>query len=153
MAGMLALALVAAQPVSAVRPVAQIVEHYAIEVPAGYALKDVSPKLIDFELFALVDKRTRSTKCTLYIGNFPSFPMFRWAGSPIESKGSDRTRREFRSAHRVDGLMSFRGVTYQDSAESPFTSIHYFADHLSRAEIKIVTAMVDSIRVAKKDIR
>ena len=153
MTGIVALTLVAAQPISAAGPVVQMVEHYAIEVPAGYTLKDVSPKLIDFELFALVDKRTSATKCTLYIGNFPSFPKLRWAGSPTESKGSDRTRREFRSTDRIEGVMTFTGVTYQDSTGSPFTSIHYFADRLSGAEIKVVTAMVDSIRVAKKDIR
>ena len=72
MTGILALILVAAAPSPAVGQVVQVVEHYAIDVPAGFALKDVSPRDMDFDLYALVDKRTGAVKGTVYIGNAPS---------------------------------------------------------------------------------
>ena len=127
----------------------QVVEHYAIEVPAGYVLKDVSPKLMDFDLYALADQRTGTVKCTLYVGNHPAFPKFRWRGKPIESGRNGETRKEFRSSDRVEGVMNFSGVTYKNTPGSPFETIHYFADHLNAHEMQVLTALLDSIHIAR----
>ncbi len=149
MTGILALVLVTASATSTESGRVQVIEHYAIAVPAGYVLKDVSPKLMDFDLYALADQRTGSVKCTLYVGNHPAFPKFRWSGRPTESGRSGGTRKEFRSPDRVEGLMNFSGVTYKNTPGSPFETIHYFADHLSAHEMKVVTAVLDTIRIAK----
>jgi hypothetical protein len=153
MIGILALILVATPPAPSARGAVQVVEHYAIEVPADYTLKDVSPKIMDFDLYALAEKRTGIVKCTLYVGNAPAFPKLRWSGKPTESTQNLGTKKEYRSSDRIEGLMTFQGLTYKDSAGSPFTSLHYFADHLSAADLKVVAAMVGSISIAKKDLK
>jgi len=152
MTGVLALILLAAPPAPASGAAVQVIEHYAIEVPPGYALKDASPQLMDFDLYALTDQRTGAVKCTLYFGNAPQFPKLRWSGRPVETKQGGGTRREFRSPERIEGLLTFEGLSYKNVPFSPFESIHYFADHLSAAEPKAVAAMVDSVRVAKKKL-
>jgi hypothetical protein len=131
----------------------QVIEHYAVQVPAGYILKDMSPKMMDFDLYALTESSSGEVKCTLYVGNDPRFPRFRWSGKPIESSPAGGTRKEFRSADRIEGLLTFKGVTYGNSLPSPFQTIHYFADHLSAIDMKVVTALVDSVSVVKKDLK
>jgi hypothetical protein len=153
MMGILALVLTSAATVPADGRVVQQVEHYAIEVPAGYVLKDVSPKMMDFELYALTEKRTGKAKCTLYVGNQPAFPKLRWSGKPVESRQSGGTRKEFRSSDRVEGLMTFQDVTYKDSGGSPFQTIHYFAEHLSAPDMTVLAAMLDSITVTRKELK
>lgn len=153
MIAILALVLTSAAPLPGDGPVVQVVEHYGIEVPAGYVLKDVSPKMMDFDLYALTEKRTGKVKCTLYVGNHPAFPKLRWSGKPVETRQSGGTRKEFRSSDRVEGLMTFLDVTYKDSGGSPFQTIHYLADHLRAPDLEVVTAMLDSISVAKKELK
>jgi hypothetical protein len=151
MTAILALILMATPP--STDHVVQVVEHYGIEVPAGYILKDVSPKQMDFDLYALADTRTGSVKCTLYFGNAPAFPKLRWSGKPTESRQHGASRKEFRSSDRIEGLMNFDGLSYKGVPASPFESVHYFADHLSTADVKLVATMVDSITIAKKDLK
>jgi hypothetical protein len=152
MIGFLALILVANPSPPVGGGTVQVVEHYAIEVPAGHVLKDVSPKLIDFDLYALTDTHTGRVKCTVYFGNAPSFPELRWSGRPTESKQSTGTRKEFRGPDRIEGLMTFHGLSYKRTPFSPVGSIHYFADHLTAGDVKLVATMVDSITVAKKHL-
>lgn len=152
MIAILALVLAAASTMPGTGPVVQVVEHYGIEVPAGYVLKDVSPRMTDFSLYALTEKRTGKVSCTLYVGNHPDFPKLRWSGKPVKARQSGGTRKEFRSSDQIEGLMTFPDVTYRGSEGSPFQTIHYFADHLRALDMKAVTAMVDSISVAKKDL-
>jgi hypothetical protein len=130
----------------------QVIEHYAVQVPAGYVLKDVSPKLMDFELYALTDSRSGEVKCTLYVGNNPRFPTLRWSGNPSQSHQGAGTRREFRSADRIEGVMMFERVS-KSSLMSPFQVIHYFADHLSAVDMKAVAALVDSVIVVHQDLQ
>ncbi len=70
----------------------------------------------------------------------------------MESSSGDRTRSEFRSADRIEGLMTFQGLTQKKLSPSPFGMIHYVADHLRAADLEAVTALVDSIRLVKKDL-
>jgi hypothetical protein len=49
--------------------------------------------------------------------------------------------------------MTFNGVTNRNSLPSPFQMIHYFADHLSAIDMKVVTALADSISIVKKDLQ
>jgi hypothetical protein len=113
-------------------------------------LKDVSPKLMDFDLYALAEKRSGSVRCTLYFGNAPAFPRLRWSGRPTESRQNGGTRKEFRSPDQVEGLMAFEGLSYKGAPMAPFEDVHYFADHLNAADMKVVSAMVDSISVARR---
>ena len=49
--------------------------------------------------------------------------------------------------------MTFKSVTYRNSLPSPFHMVHYFADHLSAADMKVVTALVESISIVKQDLQ
>ena len=151
MAALLALILVAT-PASA-HHVVHVVQHYRVEVPAGYVLKDLSPKQKDVRLYALADTRTGSVKCRFFLGHLPKFPKLRWSGKPTESRQSGGSRKEFRAADRIEGLMNFDGLSWKGYPMSPFGWIYYVGDHLSASEVKLVATMMDSISVIKKDLR
>jgi hypothetical protein len=148
----LVLALIAATPAAPTAGTVRTFNHYAIEIPAGYVVKDVSPPRMDFEIYNLVDGKGK-VKCGLYFGNAPQFPMFKWESqSPTESKDANRTKKAYRSATRMEGLLEFSGLTYKGIPATPFSIIHYFADGLSAADAKAVSAMVESIRVVQKHL-
>src|SRR5437868_5747663 len=87
-------------------------QHFSIEVPAGYQLKDSSPPMMDFDLYDLIDLKTKKARCRLYVGNAPRFPLFSWSGAPTVSRTPGKEQTDFRSASRVEGTIKFSGLTY-----------------------------------------
>ena len=131
---------------------AQTFNHYSIEIPAGYVVKDVSPPMMDFDLYQLVDGRGKA-RCGLYFGNAPQFPFYKWGSkSPVESREAGRMKKAFQSSTRMEGVLEFSGLTYKTTPYTPFSMIHYFADGLSADDIKAFSAMVNSIHVTKKHL-
>jgi hypothetical protein len=151
----LVLALFAATPAAAAPTAgdAQTFNHYAIKIPAGYVVKDVSPPMMDFDLYQLVDGKG-TVKCGLYFGNAPRFPIYGWGSkSPVDSGDASRMKKAYQSSTRMEGVIEFSGLTYKGLPATPFSKIHYFADRLSADDVKALSAMVDSIRVVEKDLK
>jgi hypothetical protein len=130
----------------------QTFNHYAIEIPAGYVVKDVSPPMTDFDLYQLIDGKGK-VKCGLYFGNAPKFPTYKWGSKlPVETRDASRAKKAFQSSTRMEGVLKFSGLTYKTTPDTPFSMIHFFADGLSTDEIKAFSAMVDSIHVVQKHL-
>jgi hypothetical protein len=130
----------------------QTFNHYAIEIPAGYVVKDVSQPMMDFDLYQLVDGKGKA-KCGLYFGNFPQFPTYKWGTTPpVETRDASRTKKAYQSSTRMEGVLQFSGLSYKMLPNTPFSLIHYFADGLSAEELKAMSAMVDSIHVVQKHL-
>ena len=105
--------------------------------------------MIDFDLYDLIDMKTKKAKCRLYVGNFPDFPQFTWRKRPTVSRIPNREQTEFRSASRVEGKIEFSGLTYKDQSSSPWTIVHYMAEGLSAREAQLIVRMIGSIAVTR----
>jgi hypothetical protein len=142
-------ALVAA--VTALGPTSSSIEHYSIEVPAGYEAKDVSPPMMDFEVYRVARQHSNGVACGLYLGNAPGFPKLRWSSKkPVETKGDGRITKAFERPGALEGLIEFSGLTYKDSKiGSPFTFIHYWCDKLDEGSGRDMLKMIASIKVAR----
>jgi hypothetical protein len=126
------------------------VAHYAIDIPGGYEAKDVSPPMMDFDLYRVTRQGSQDVACGLYFGNHPSFPKLHgWRQEAMETKGDDRTTTAFQRSGAIEGLIKFSGLAYKDSDHSPWSAIHYFCDGLDEAGLKVMLAMVASIKVAR----
>jgi hypothetical protein len=134
---------------SGASPTRTQVQHFSIEVPAGYELKDSSPPMIDFDLYDLIELKTKKARCRLYLGNSPKFPLFSWSGAPTVSRAPGREQTEFRSKSRVEGTIKYSGLTYKKSPSSPWTIVHYMAEHLSEGEVQLIERMIGSITVTR----
>ena len=145
------LALLAAgpAPASGTSPTRTQIEHFSVEVPAGYELKDSSPRMMDFDLYDLIDLKTKKARCRLYVGNHPNFPLFTWANAPTVSRTADREQTDFRSATRVEGKIKFSGLTYKKQSYSGWTIVHYMAENLSEPEVQLIGRMIASIAVTR----
>src|SRR4051812_8133424 len=54
------------------------VGHYAIYIPAGYVLDDVTPQMADFELLEIRKTGVFNERIGIYFGNAPNFPKYDW---------------------------------------------------------------------------
>jgi hypothetical protein len=105
--------------------------------------------MMDFDLYDLTDLKTKKAKCRLYVGNAPRFPIFTWKGEPTVSRTPGREHTEFRSASRVEGTVKFSGLTYKTTPSSPWTIVHYIAEHLSEGEVQLIERAIKSIEVTR----
>ena len=132
-------------------PGRHVIHHYSVELPAGYTMQHVWPKM-DFDLYVVIARDDEMRKCTLYFGNFPSFPKFQWSGEPTVTSANGWTRKEFRSLEKIEGLVSASGLTYRGSF-TPFSRVHYYCHDLRPGEVSTFSAMMDSLRIAKPVIQ
>jgi len=130
-------------------PTSITVAHYLIEIPAGYVAKDVSPPMMDFDLYMVTRQGRKEITCTLYFGNHPSFPKLQWSKKPVETKGDKRTAKAFQRPGAIEGVIEFSGLTYQHPSGTPFGSIHYFGDKLDDGAVKDMLRMIASIKVTR----
>ncbi|HEY0711934.1 MAG TPA: hypothetical protein VGF45_04625 [Polyangia bacterium] len=129
------------------------INHYSVELPASYRLKDITPKLMDFGLYAVVGRQDGKVRCTLYFGNHPDFPSKRWAGAPVATRDGWRTRKEFRDANRIEGVIAFEGLSYKGSSGTPYSKIHYLAERVRPADQPLLLSMLDSIAVENPHLK
>jgi hypothetical protein len=152
---MVASILIATLAVSspAPSPTPITVAHYSIEIPLGYEARDVSPPMMDFDLYSVTRQGSKRAACTLYFGNHPQFPKLRWWGrKPVETKSDRRTTKAFQRSDAIEGVVEFSGLTYKSSGHSPWTLIHYFCDGLDEAEIRDMLGMIGSIKVVQPHV-
>ena len=136
---------------SANRTLTFSINHYDLDVPDAYSVRDTSPGLADFELYA-IDNPTSHAELGLYFGNFPHFPTLSWNSAPVTSASGDKTAKEFRysaARRQLEGLLQFTGLGYAGAPITPFSSVHYFAEDVSDEDGKIFAGIARSIRVAR----
>lgn len=127
-------------------------EHYSIEIPAGYELEDVSP-MGDFDLYQVTRRGSKSVVCGLYIGNFPSFPKLDWGSQrSVRTMGDNRTTVALQRPDAMEGVIRFSGLTYKGSTGTPWQAIHYMCDRLDEVGAKEMAAMIASIKVVRPDV-
>ena len=129
-----------------------VIAHFALDVPSGFELVDVSPRMADFALYELVDREKNRAICRIYVGNSPAFPSLQWSGSPKVLRQPRRKKREFRATNRIEGRITFSGLSYKGSAGTPFSTIHYFADALSETNLQSIDQLIESIAVMRTHI-
>jgi hypothetical protein len=96
------------------------VEHYSIQIPGGYEAKDVSPPMMDFEVYRVTRQR------------------------------EGRTTKALQRPGALEGLIEFSGLTYKESSRgSPFTFIHYWCEALDEGARRDMLGMIASITVAR----
>jgi hypothetical protein len=125
--------------------------HYDLDLPAGYAVKDITPPLADFELYEISGSRA-GARLGLYFGNHPQFPKYEWAGPPRSESKKGRTSQQYpysSKERRMEGRIMFDGLSYKTTAHSPYTYAHYFATDVNADEARIFEEIVRSIRVAR----
>ena len=128
------------------------VNHYAINLPSGYELLDITPGMADFELFEIVNKENRSDKMRLYFGNQPDFPSYDWAESPLKSMGEGvkKTFYDYRESDgALEGVLVFSSLSYRGSNQSPYSKIHYFAKAINCEAGARFLRVISSIKVVR----
>jgi hypothetical protein len=129
------------------------VTHYSIEIPLGYEARDVSPPMMDFDLYSITRRGSKRVACTLYFGNHPQFPKLRWPSQkPVETKSDKRTTKAFQRSDAIEGLIEFSGLTYKSSGHTPWTLIHYFCDGLDELAVRHMVGMISSIKVVQPHV-
>jgi hypothetical protein len=53
-----------------------------------------------------------------------------------------------RRSKRTEGRLTCDGLSHKDGGGTPFSVVHFFAEHLDEREADVIVAMVRSIRVA-----
>ena len=131
-----------------------ILQHYSIEIPAGYEAKDVSPPTMDFALYQVTRRGSKRLACSLYLGNSPNFPELHWSGrKAVETKSDDHTTTAFQRQGAIEGVMSFSGLTYKEQRSgSPWTSVHYLCHDLDQAGMRDMLRMIASIKVVRPHV-
>jgi hypothetical protein len=130
-------------------PTSVVIEHYSVDVPAGYSIAEVGPKE-DFDLYLIISVRSPRKRLGLYIGNHPSFPAYKWGRRAREETKTDVSLEEFEyDGQKMEGLMTFSGLTYKTQSHSPFPRVHYFTNDADAADAKRFAEIVRSIRVTK----
>lgn len=127
------------------------INHYDIDVPTGYSIKDRSPAMSDFDLYEITGNRP-TAKLALYFGNHPQFPKFEWSSSPHIESRNGRTTDEYLYSpkqRRMEGRIMFDGLSYKTRAHSPYTYVHYFASDVNEDDARIFEEITRSIRVAR----
>ena len=134
------------------KPTREVWNHFAIEIPATYVAKNVTPRMADFQLYEVVSGDGRS-RCTLYFGNHPAFPKLKWSNPPIEERHKGVVVKEYGytpEERRIEGLLRFSGLAYGGTDESPFSMVHYVSENLEPAQAQSFMRMVGSIVVVKR---
>jgi hypothetical protein len=126
--------------------------HYSIEIPAGYEARHV-PVRADFDLSQVGRRGSSKVSCGFYLGNFSQFPQGHWGRrKPLETRGENRTTTTFQCPGTLEGLITFSGLSYKKSGDSPWTTVHYFCDDLDESGMKDMLGMVDSIKVVRPHV-
>jgi len=127
------------------------INHYDVDVPAGFVITDRSPRRADFDLYE-VSGGSSGAKLQLYFGNHPRFPTYKWAGAPRAESQDGRSAKEYPyspAEKRMEGVLTFSGLSYKATPHSPYTQIHYFATDVDPSTARIFADIVRSIRVAR----
>ena len=125
--------------------------HYAIEIPANYRAKNITPSIADFELYEVV-AREGDARCVLYFGNAPAFPKYKWPGPPIQHQDKEKRIRVHaftNTTGTMEGLLEFGRLSYRGVEQSPFSSVHYFCERTSSNQALLFDRMIKSIVVVK----
>lgn len=130
-----------------------VINHYRIKLLPGYALRDVTPPMADFELKEIYKAKDRGKKVTVYFGNAPSFPTYNWGNSLPSVEQSKGTKKwfDYEAGHgALEGLSVFHGLSYRGSSQSPYTQVHYFGEGLDEETAAQLKEIVSSIKVVKR---
>jgi hypothetical protein len=141
---------------SATRTMTHSINHYDVDVPDTFTIRDVSPEMADFQFYEVARKNGQGGKLGLYFGNHSGFPKLKWDASPVSSGAGATTRKEFpysAEKRQMEGLLTFRGLRYMGSSSTPFSLIHYFARDIGEDDAKVFGAIVQSIRVARTELK
>lgn len=133
----------------------QSINHYEVDIPAGYEIQNVTPPRADFDLYEVHHDGKRAGILTLYFGNFPGFPELKWPGPPHVQVRHGATFKMYpysRGSRQMEGLIMFGGLTYKKSPGSPFSLIHYRAKDIEDNEARDFAAIIKSIRVSKQHL-
>ena len=142
-------ALVAAA--TAPGPTSISIEHDQSRSPQVTKPTDVSPPMMDFEVYRVARQHSNGVACGLDFGNAPGFPKLHGRRRNLSRRRAMGARpRHSRDRARSEGLIEFSGLTYKDSKiGSPFTFIHYWCDRLDEGAGRDMLKMITSIKVAR----
>jgi len=128
-----------------------VIASYSITIPDGYVLRDISPPMMDFYLFKVYKKSSKTGCLKIYFGNNPGFPTMAWKDKGKEGQEGGRTF----SSHpfdpktgRMEGLIQHKNLKDSEGAPSPFSRVHYFSDgKISQNDAMVYDQIIGSIRV------
>lgn len=132
-----------------------LVNHFSIDIPHGYIVKDVTPAMADFQLIEIRLAGRKGHKVSMYFGNAPSSPMYDWIDVTPETELNKSPLNWHRYRERdgsLEGVRSFTGLSYRGTSQSPYTKIHYFGKGINRRTAKQFEAMVASIKVVRPNL-
>lgn len=132
-----------------------LVNHFSIDIPHGYIVKDVTPAMADFQLIEIRLPGRKGNKMSVYFGNAPSSPQYDWVDVIPETDLDKSPLNWHRYRERdgsLEGLRSFTGLTYGGTPQSPYTQIHYFGKGINRRTAKQFEDMVTSIKVVRPNL-
>lgn len=130
------------------------VNHYSVEIPAGFELKDITPNMVDFQLMEIHKTGKKKPNIIVYFGNSPSFPKYDW---PALNKERDLENTADWQSYREDdgafeGVSTFHGLSYRGSSESPYTKIHYFGIGINKDSIVQFKKIISSMKVSQSKL-
>lgn len=129
------------------------VAHFLLQIPSSYIVKDLTPQFADFELFEICEQKRETACLKLYFGNFPNFPLLRWNSAPSVEGASDRQDYPFRTDDgAIEGLLSYRGLTYKNHNGTPYSQIHYFSKGLSKEQAARFLEIANSVKVTRPNL-
>jgi hypothetical protein len=131
------------------------INHYSLQIPHDYRMRDITPPMMDFELYEVHKVGNPKVKFDIYFGNNPSFPKFKWKEESLNSTKDNCSTKVFKyrkSDGAIEGLLSYSGLSYKGSNQSPYTTIHYFASGLSEKEADVLLGIISSIKVVKPNL-
>lgn len=134
----------------------ELIAHFSLDVPNEYILMDVSPQMADFYMLQVSKDGDPAKALKIFIGNCPSFPVFKWQVEPKEKKmkGGKSTCFSYDSrSGLMEGLLKFKGLTDEIGIPSAFTCIHFFAGPIDPESAAKYEAIVESIKVSKPSLK
>jgi len=130
------------------------INHYDLDLPASYSLRDISPPMMDFVLYEIDKVGRTDEKLVLYFGSAPSFPALKWSTPAIKRSKGRASITEFpysQKERQMEGLVSVTGLMYH-GRDSPFSYVHYIATGLDERDARDFEEIVESIRVERPTI-
>lgn len=129
-----------------------MIAHYSLAIPDGYAIRRVSPPMVDFLVYEVFKKGAERVRLGMYFGNFPDFPDEHWGKAPLSQRAEGRTIAYFPfdpEARRIEGLLQFDIQMTLGDLPSPYSQIHYFSGRVTRKEAAVFERVVSSVAVLK----
>jgi len=125
--------------------------HFSIELPKGYSLVDISPKMMDFNIYAVHNSK-KVIIGRLYVGNHASTRL-----TPTNKRSLSKTVTVAMAEYSIKSLdyellLEFDGLKYKGEPNSPWSSIQLFNVTTNPSVRNLLISSVKSVSVVRPNI-